>query len=294
MSMELMVKAMKIRVGNPLRKLVLIKLADNASDQGECWPSYQHIADQCEISKRSVMNHIAALCESGLVKKVTRKGEKGNSSNIYLLHLDGAGDSLGGSANNSLSGAANSPGSAGVALGGSANNSLSGAANSPGSAGVALGGSAGDSPRTSHSFEPVKEPVNEPIAVGASADESVRVRSNRPEYSPEFEQAWLAYPKRAGGNSKSAAFKAWKARLNEGVNPETMLEGVKRYAGWVSAMGNSGTQFVKQAVTFFGPDRHFEESWEVPAVSAARREDPYFKASYDNVDYSQIPAGFRG
>lgn len=247
MSMELMVKAMKIRVGNPLRKLVLIKLADNASDQGECWPSYQHIADQCEISKRSVMNHIAALCESGLVKKVTRKGEKGNSSNIYLLHLDGAGDSLGGSANNSLSGAANSPGSAGVAL----------------------GGSAGDSPRTSHSFEPVKEPVNEPIAVGASADESVRVRSNRPEYSPEFEQAWLAYPKRAGGNSKSAAFKAWKARLNEGVNPETMLEGVKRYAGWVSAMGNSGTQFVKQAVTFFGPDRHFEESWEVPAVSGA-------------------------
>ncbi|BAF63379.1 helix-turn-helix domain-containing protein [Shigella sonnei] len=294
MSMELMVKAMKIRVGNPLRKLVLIKLADNASDQGECWPSYQHIADQCEISKRSVMNHIAALCESGLVKKVTRKGEKGNSSNIYLLHLDGAGDSLGGSANNSLSGAANSPGSAGDSLGGSANNSLSGAANSPGSAGVALGGSAGDSPRTSHSFEPVKEPVNEPIAVGASADESVRVRSNRPEYSPEFEQAWLAYPKRAGGNSKSAAFKAWKARLNEGVNPETMLEGVKRYAGWVSAMGNSGTQFVKQAVTFFGPDRHFEESWEVPAVSAARREDPYFKASYDNVDYSQIPAGFRG
>ena len=242
MSMELMVKAMKIRVGNPLRKLVLIKLADNASDQGECWPSYQHIADQCEISKRSVMNHVAALCESGLVKKVTRKGEKGNSSNIYLLHLD----------------------------------------------------SAGDSPRTSHSFEPVKESVNEPIAFGASADESVRVRSNRPEYSPEFEQAWLAYPKRAGGNSKSAAFKAWKARLNEGVNPETMLEGVKRYAGWVSAMGNSGTQFVKQAVTFFGPDRHFEESWEVPAASAARREDPYFKASYDNVDYSQIPAGFRG
>ncbi|EEU1357518.1 replication protein [Escherichia coli] len=122
----------------------------------------------------------------------------------------------------------------------------------------------------------------------------MRVRSNRPEYSPEFEQAWLAYPKRAGGNSKSAAFKAWKARLNEGVNPETMLEGVKRYAGWVSAMGNSGTQFVKQAVTFFGPDRHFEESWEVPAISAARCEDPYFKASYDNVDYSQIPAGFRG
>lgn len=69
MSMELMVKAMKVKVGNPLRKLVLLKLADNASDHGECWPSYQHIADQCEISKRSVMIHIDALCECGLVKK---------------------------------------------------------------------------------------------------------------------------------------------------------------------------------------------------------------------------------
>ncbi len=56
-------------------------------------------------------------------------------------------------------------------------------------------------------------------------------------------------------------------------------------------MGNSGTRFVKQAVTFFGPDRTSKNTWEVPAVSAARREDPYFKASFDNVDYSQIPAG---
>lgn len=34
MSMDLMVQAMKIKVGNPLRKLVLLKLADNASDLG--------------------------------------------------------------------------------------------------------------------------------------------------------------------------------------------------------------------------------------------------------------------
>ncbi|WP_097415398.1 hypothetical protein [Escherichia coli] len=33
-----------------------------------------------------------------------------------------------------------------------------------------------------------------------------------------------------------------------------------------------------------------------PSVSTytEKREDPYFKASYDNVDYSQIPVGFRG
>lgn len=95
MSMMLMVKAMQIKVGNPLRKLVLLKLADNASDQGECWPSYQYIADQCEISKRSVMNHIDELCKSGLLKKVFRKGPKGNATNVYILTIPGAGDSPG-------------------------------------------------------------------------------------------------------------------------------------------------------------------------------------------------------
>lgn len=148
MSMELMVKAMKTKVGNPLRKLVLIKLADNASDQGECWPSYQHIADQCEISKRSVMNHINTLCGAGLLRKEIRKGgPKGNSSNVYYLSLSGAADSLGvvqeihqGSA-----------------------------AGSPPSAADSLGGSAGAAPRTSHSFESVKEPVTEPVATQAEA-----------------------------------------------------------------------------------------------------------------------------
>lgn len=87
MSMELMVKAMKAKVGNPLRKLVLIKLADNANDQGECWPSHQHIADQCEIGKSTVRKHIAALIEAGLLKVEYRKGPKGNLSNIYTLTL---------------------------------------------------------------------------------------------------------------------------------------------------------------------------------------------------------------
>ena len=150
MSMCLMVAAMKLRVGNPLRKLVLIKLADNASDMGECWPSYQHIADQCEISKRSVMNHITALCESGLLRKEIRKGgPKGNSSNVYFLTLDG--------------GAPPAPRVVQQIHQG-------GAAGSPPSESPALGGSAGAAPRTSHSSEPVNEPVIEPIAPPASAE----------------------------------------------------------------------------------------------------------------------------
>ncbi len=87
MSMELMVKAMKTKVGNPLRKLVLIKLADNASDQGECWPSYQHIADQCEIDRSTVRKHIKHLESQGLLRIENREGPKGNSTNLYYLTL---------------------------------------------------------------------------------------------------------------------------------------------------------------------------------------------------------------
>lgn len=90
MSMTLMAKAMSIKVGNPLRKLVLIKLADNANDKGECWPSYQHIADHCECSKSAVRSHIDALIEMGFLIKENRLGVnngKGNTSNIYYLDL---------------------------------------------------------------------------------------------------------------------------------------------------------------------------------------------------------------
>ena len=88
MSMSLMVKAMNIKVGNPLRKLVLIKLADNANDKGECWPSYQHIADQCEISRSAVKSHIRALEDMGMVRREFRRNGEVNQSNVYYLMLD--------------------------------------------------------------------------------------------------------------------------------------------------------------------------------------------------------------
>lgn len=138
MSMELMVKAMKIKVGNPLRKLVLLKLADNASDLGECWPSHQHIADQCEISKRSVIEHIKALVDMKLLRVENRVKNNEKQSNVYYLTLDKKS---------------------------SAGNSLPSATDSQGGAGDSLPSSAGDAHRISHSFEP----VNEPISIGAKS-----------------------------------------------------------------------------------------------------------------------------
>lgn len=125
MSMNLMAKAMSIKVGNPLRKLVLIKLADNANDEGECWPSYQHIADQCEVSRSTAKSHIRALEDMGLLKREFRRKGELNQSNVFYLTLDNAQQ----------------------------------IPPESGGAGADLGGGAGADPRTYHSFEPVKEPL---------------------------------------------------------------------------------------------------------------------------------------
>lgn len=123
MSMRLMVQAMNCKVGNPARKLVLLKLADNANDDGICFPSYQYIADKCEMTRRSAISHIEYLIKMGLVSKKERKNKDGSISNLYFLHLE--------------------QGSENFALG---------------SENFALGGSENISPRTSHSLEPVNEP----------------------------------------------------------------------------------------------------------------------------------------
>lgn len=130
-----MAQAMSIKVGNPLRKLVLIKLADNANDKGECWPSYQHIADHCECSRTAVRDHVNALIEMGFLSKENRVGinnGKGNTSNVYYIHL-----SRGGIAPKDTAPMPNDD--TPIAPDG-------------------IAPIAPDGTRTSHSFEPVKEP----------------------------------------------------------------------------------------------------------------------------------------
>ncbi|MEF9676045.1 hypothetical protein QX227_08070 [Pectobacterium aroidearum] len=119
--------------------------------------------------------------------------------------------------------------------------------------------------------ENTQEITTENKPIGTSAKAAMPSRSAKQEYSPEFETAWQAYPKRAGGNPKNSAYKAWNARLKEGVTAETMLDGVKRYAAFVTATGKLGSEYVKQAATFFGPDKHFNESWQAPQASGGVR-----------------------
>ncbi|POG03491.1 replication protein [Pseudomonas putida] len=205
MSMELMVKAMKIKVGNPLRKLVLVKLADNASDQGECWPSYQHIAEQCEIDRSTVRKHIKQLEAQGLLRIENREGPKGNSTNLYFLTLSGVG-----------------------------RNSTPVGQESTGVGPQPTGGVGPESTRTSHSFEPVKEP--KPMCT---------------EGTDGFDKFWKLYPKK---KSRKDALKAWNK-----ISPGAELQAVM-----IAALANhcasrdwakEGGQYIPNAATWLNGER---------------------------------------
>lgn len=102
---------------------------------------------------------------------------------------------------------------------------------------------------------------SQPIAVGSRQE----AESSKQEASV-FDEMWDAYPKRAGSNSKAAARKAWDARVKSGVLPEQLLAGVERYATFCRMTGKDGTEFVKQAATFFGPNEHWNEAWDIPVT----------------------------
>ena len=83
----------------PATKIVLYWLADHHNgESGRCFPSLQRLADVCEMSRRSVQNHLAELEEKNLIKVNTNFHNGQQTSNSYELLLEGVQNLHGGSA----------------------------------------------------------------------------------------------------------------------------------------------------------------------------------------------------
>ncbi|EEP7419636.1 DNA-binding protein [Salmonella enterica] len=134
--------------------------------------------------------------------------------------------------------------------------------------------------------EPEPEPEPDPISPSSSPKKNDEPGGS---YPAEFELVWQEYPKRAGANPKKSAFKAWNARRREGVLPGDMLDGVRRYVAYLGSTHKAGSDFVQQAATFFGPDRHFENHWDIPVRGGSGM--PGIPVSPPD---KTIPPGFRG
>jgi hypothetical protein len=60
--------------GKPHLKLTLLILADRASDDGFCWPSYDELAGKLGCSRRSAINNVNDLIAADLVRIVAKGG----------------------------------------------------------------------------------------------------------------------------------------------------------------------------------------------------------------------------
>lgn len=81
MSISLMTEAWKLQDLSSTQKFVFMSLADNANDQGECYPSMALIVRRTCLSERAVRDAIRALESKGYVRSVSRLG----TSTMYHL-----------------------------------------------------------------------------------------------------------------------------------------------------------------------------------------------------------------
>ena len=74
--------AWRQKVGSAARKLVLVKLAQNADDDGWSWWRQSRIAEECEMRRETVNRHIAALRGLGLLQVIEWPREQGGGRGI--------------------------------------------------------------------------------------------------------------------------------------------------------------------------------------------------------------------
>lgn len=275
--------------------VIMARLADYSNDDGVCYPSVETICRQLGLGESTVRTAIAELESSGWLRRESRRKGNRNTSNLYHLNAERL-EALARIEKDKVAALKQQRRTNGF------HPSDSDPSKSEPSDSVCSNGfhpSDSDKngiftrqnltpdPQVNSKHDPQVNSKQESQDIGVFSKAYSEKRSSKENYSNDFEQAWQAYPKRAGGNSKAAAFKAWKARLKDGVKPETMLAGVKRYAAYARTTGSTGTQFVKQAATFFGPDRHFDEPWQAPSAPGGGRRNVLPVSGFSEQDYGE-------
>jgi hypothetical protein len=77
--------AVKQEIPNPLRKLLLIVLANRADKKGQSFPSHASLATDCGVTTRAIQKPLAALEESDLITIERRFKDGIKTSNLYTV-----------------------------------------------------------------------------------------------------------------------------------------------------------------------------------------------------------------
>ena len=99
-------------------------------------------------------------------------------------------------------------------------------------------------------------------------------------YTADFEEFWKLYPRKV---EKAAAYKAYKARLKEGVSKDTLLTAVKNYNRKITDEHTTET-YIKYPKSFLSKDRNFDDYLEYKSPQDRQEEKPISKLVYEGDD----------
>jgi hypothetical protein len=104
-------------------------------------------------------------------------------------------------------------------------------------------------------------------------------KAERKEMSAAFLRAWSLYPKRPN-NNRQKAWQAWSARLTAGETEAALLSGTTAYAAYCAARETPG-EYIKQAATFYGPNRHYLDDYTVTPANRNGKHRPVDDGIHD-------------
>ncbi len=202
MSGMALIWAANVKGLKPAAKIVLIQLADfHNKETGQCNPSAQRLADECEMGRATLFRHMTTLEECGLVTRHARgDGDGGRGSNQYELHLD-----------ITLGPSARPKGEGGGPVGVASQNETGG--NVSKKRGKSPKGETGVVSNRDRNL--TIEPKKEPPSRGREAGEAEKILAAYP-------------PDRLRG--KAACLVQIEEAMKEGITPEDLLQAVQAYA----------------------------------------------------------------
>lgn len=233
--------------GSGSELLVMLALADWCNDDGgSVHPSIATVAKKVRTSESQARRLIRGLIEKGWVQVVGNEfGGAPGATRQYRVNVQ----KIAAAVREAETGCMDARGSADATPRMGARD---------GSHGCAETGSTGATQSTTLS---INDP---PSSLGVPKPKPARKSAPKDSGNPQFDLAMSEYPKRAGGDSRVDARKAWDARIKAGRRPEDIIDGVKRYAAYTRARGKEHTEYVKRASTFFGPGEHWLGDYEIP------------------------------
>ena len=88
MSNHLLNRAWDVRGLTTTQKLILVRLADRADDDGYCFPGHESIAEDCELTGRTVRDNLPLIKDQGhiTIHEETGRANKGKSRYGYTVH----------------------------------------------------------------------------------------------------------------------------------------------------------------------------------------------------------------